>query len=157
MIPAHVKEYSQALINICVQGTPTQGGIYKNLGQNGGLSIRVTRYRPNVRCGEPGTAPLARDCRSVLNQMPTDGEQRRFAPRGDPVAEILTPKRFITPLRECVLEVDTPSGSDVGDWYKIWAAAIAVEVMCVEILEAAGVALGLGLFIPPFINKDTRY
>ena len=39
--------------------------------------------------------------------------------------------------------VDPAAPSDTTDWYKVWAAAMSVETMCVD-RGYAGVALGVG-------------
>ena len=147
MTPTDVKLNAQALLNICVRGTPNEGGVASNLGQNGALALRVTPYRPNVRCKERGTAPPPPNCRKILDLMPTDGKQLRFGPRGDPTVQISVPKNFVTAEAQCVVTIDTNSQIDVSNWYKIWAAGIAIENMCVEANRAGGVAIGLGRFV----------
>ncbi len=134
----------KTLIDICVRVSPSEGGIAWNLGENGALSIRVTPYRPNVQCKAPGTGPPPGLCRKILDQMPTDGIQRRFGPPSDRTVEVPLPRKFTTPEIRCALAVNTISSTDVSDWYKLWAASIAVEVMCVEARGAGGFGLGLG-------------
>ena len=144
VIPSTIKMVATTLVSICVAGIPNEGGVAWNVGQNGNLAIRVTPYRPNVRCSSRGTGPPPVLCRKILDQMPTDGEQHRFGPRDDPTADSPVPKRYTTPERRCALILDTTGVPDTGDWYKVWAAGIAIETMCVEAQEAAGLAVGLG-------------
>ncbi|KAL6715231.1 hypothetical protein ACLMJK_007495 [Lecanora helva] len=145
IIPTNLRLYAEALLNICVRGTPNEGGVVTNIGQNGNLALRIVPYRPmNIRCKERGTAPPPMICRKILDLMPADGTERRFGPPGDPSIEIPLPKRFMTPEMRCALAVSTNAGTDVLDWYKIWAAALAVEVLCVEVRGAEGMVSGLG-------------
>lgn len=144
IIPTDLKLNARAVLEICVHTTPNQGGIATNLGQNGALAVRITPYRPNVQCKAPGSAPPPMTCRKLLDLMPTDGIQRRYGRPDDPTAQVDIPKRFTTPEARCVLLVNTASSTDISDWYKLWAAAMAVEVMCVEARGAGGVASGLG-------------
>ena len=146
IIPTNIKAYAQALFSICVRGTPNEGGAVTNIGENGALAIRMVPYRPNVQCKEPGSGPPTTNCRKILELMPADGIERRFGPTNDPSVSVKLPKRFITPEARCVLYLDTIEGTDVGDWYKIWAAAVAVETMCVEAKNMRGMAYGLGGF-----------
>ena len=146
IIPSDMKAYARALLNICVRGTPNEGGAVTNIGENGALALRVVPYRPNVRCKEPGSGPPALDCRKILDLMPADGMERRFGLPSDPSVSVNLPKRFITEEARCALLVGTIEGTDVGDWYKIWAAGIAVEVMCVEVKGVRGSAAFLGRF-----------
>ena len=76
--------------------------------------------------------------------MPIDGTPRRFGRRGEPNVEVPLPKKFITHDRRCVLSLDTISTTDISDWYKVWAAAVAIQVMCVEAKQASGKAPNLG-------------
>lgn len=46
--------------------------------------------------------------------------------------------------------------SDTSDWYKIWAAANAVDYMCTQ-LGRKGLALGLGEFCHPSPSDYFRY
>ena len=155
-MPSNLKLNAQALVGICVHGTPNQGGVATNLGENGHLTLRVTPYRPQVRCKAPGSAPPFATCRKILDMMHADGEQRRFGYLSDPETQVRLPQRLITPERRCLLTLDTLSNSDSSDWYKIWAAGVAIEVMCVEYKKAAGVAYGLGKEPPPFLGKTSR-
>ena len=145
MVPKDLKLNVRTLFEICVNTSPNQGGIVTNLGHNGALAVRILPYRPTVQCKERGSAPPPMTCRKILDIMPTDGVQRRFGRFSeDPEAQIPLPKRFITAEARCALAVDTVSKTDTADWYKLWAAAIAVENMCVEGKGAAGMATGLG-------------
>ncbi|KAM0796877.1 hypothetical protein BDR22DRAFT_975776 [Usnea florida] len=80
--PSYLKSYARTLISICLQPSssppPTSpsasvGGIVSNIGDNGNLAIRVTKYNPvNVHCtGEAGSGPPWFDCRDSIDAMPT--------------------------------------------------------------------------------------
>jgi len=144
MIPDDMKSNVRALIDICVRGNPNQGGIVSNLGQHGALAVRIMPYRPNVLCANQGTAPPPMACREVLDHLPTSGLQQRFGPVDDPTAQVIVPDYYTNVDQRCGFTVDTIGSTDVGDWYKLWAAAIAVEVMCVEARKAGGVGAQLG-------------
>lgn len=148
IIPTVMKLNVEALLNICVKGTPNQGGVATNIGENGALSVRMTPYRPNVHCEGPNTGPPPRTCRKILDQLPVDGTQRKFGRRDDPEAQVLVPRQWSTSERRCTFVVDTIFSTDVSDFYKLWAAAIAVEVMCVESRGEGGLGAGLGTSIP---------
>lgn len=136
----------RALIDICVLTPPNEGGTVSNLGVNGGLSVRVTPYRPIVSCGKPGTAPPPLACREVLDYLPTSGEEQRFGPGTDPQVTFPVPKRYTASALGCGFTVDTVAAGlvDQGDWYKLWAAAVAVEIMCIEAEGKNGASYGLG-------------
>ena len=110
----------------------------------------MIRYRPNVRCGEGGTSPPPRDdCRLILNGMPTDGNERLYGPLDQTGVDVAIPISFTSPpsqRKRCQVVVATLTRGgtgDTSDWYKVWAAAMAVEVMCVK-RGKPGVAVGLG-------------
>lgn len=145
-MPSNLKLNAQALIDICVRVTPNEGGIVTNLGQNGALGVRVTPYHPNVRCDRRGTAPPLVTCRKILDLMPADGVQRHYGPSSDPESQVRLPKIFSTAEQRCALVIDTISSTDISDWYRLWAAAMAVENICVEGKHAGGLAFGLGRF-----------
>lgn len=134
----------RALIDICVRGHPNQGGVASNLGEHGALAVRITPYRPNVQCGNRGTAPPFMACRTVLDEMPASDVRQRFGPVDDPMAQVIVPRRYTDVGQRCGFTVDTIGSTDVADWYKLWAAAVSVEVMCIEAREAGGVAFDLG-------------
>lgn len=70
---------------------------------------------------------------------------------GDLEVDVPVPKRYTARGLGCGFTVDTVERGmrDASDWYKLWAAAVAVEVMCVEVDEANGAAYGLGEFLSP--------
>ncbi len=144
IIPDDLKLSVRALIDICVRGSPNEGGVVTNLGQNGGLAVRVTPYRPKVQCGDRGSAPPFMTCRELLDRLPTTGVQERFGPIDDPSAQVVIPKYFTDDDERCGLTVATIDSTDVTDWYKVWAATIAVQVMCIEARKAGGVGYDLG-------------
>ncbi|KAK4691823.1 hypothetical protein P7C71_g5261, partial [Lecanoromycetidae sp. Uapishka_2] len=156
-IPTTMKLNAEAVLNICVKGSPNQGGVATNLGENGALSIRMTPYRPNVQCEGPGTGPPPMTCRRILDVLPVDGTQRKFGRVEDPEVQVVVPQKWTTVAQRCAVTLNTISSTDVSDWYKLWAAAIAVEVMCVEAKGQGGVAIGLGKEGNLFIEiKDLR-
>lgn len=154
MIPDEMKLHARALIDICIRGNPNQGGIVSNLGLHGTLALRVTPYRPRVQCGVRGTAPPWMARREVLDVMPANDLPQRFGHVDDPTAQVVVPKRYTEVSRRCGFTVDTMGSTDVANWYKLWAAAISVEVMCIEARQAGGVAFGLGELFPSGIYSE---
>ncbi|KAL6717423.1 hypothetical protein ACLMJK_005338 [Lecanora helva] len=122
--PSDLKESARVLIDICVKGNPNTGGVVSNIGKNGNLALRVTPYRPNVRCSLDGSAPPPSDCRHLVDLMQVDGKRQIFGPEGDPDPEITItlPQGFYTYKRRCQVFIDTlvpGSGKDACDWYKL--------------------------------------
>ncbi|CAD6573187.1 MAG: hypothetical protein ASARMPRED_005927 [Alectoria sarmentosa] len=128
--PSLLKSHARSLIAVCVQGTPSLGGVAGGLGDHGNLALRVTPYRPQVHCFGPGTGPPWSSCRDVIDAMPVAGEQVRFGPLDDVLADVVVP-----------WTIDTVSTPDVCDFYKLWAAASAVEALCIS-KGKAGMAVG---------------
>ncbi|MCJ1456391.1 hypothetical protein MMC28_006752 [Mycoblastus sanguinarius] len=144
--PADLKEIAKLLIDICVRGDPNLGGVATNVGENGALTIRITPYRPNVHCNTAKPGPPFQSCRNILDEVPVDGTPRVFGPRDHPDTTVVLPVSYTTPRQRCNLfmdYVDPAAPSDTTDWYKVWAAAMSVETMCVD-RGYAGVALGVG-------------
>lgn len=142
--PSLLREYARNLIAVCVEGTPSLGGVYTNLGDHGGLALRVTSYRPKVHCFGEGTGPPWYSCRDIIDSMPVGEKRVRFGPEGDALADVVVPWRYTTRERRCAITVDTVSEPDVSDFYKLWAAVSAVDTLCV-LKGKAGMAIGNGL------------
>ena len=86
------------------------------------------------------------DCSHRLDVMPANNKRQYFAPKEWGNGTVALPCRFTTAAKRCSLtiegtELDTVA--DYGDWYKIWAAANAVDYMCCQ-LGRKGVAIALG-------------
>ena len=136
------------LIDVCVKGTPNQGGVISNIGDDGNLAVRVTPYRPTVYCDPPGSNPPWADCRTIIDNMPVDGTKQVFGQKNDSDSEIEVslPAGYSTGQRRCQVYVDTLETDikkDTFDWYKLWAAANAVDYMCVQ-YKRSGLAIALG-------------
>ena len=144
--PKELKDAVNNIILVCVLGSPNTGGLVTGLGSHKGLAVRVIPYRPSVTCGPPDTGPPWTTCRDILDNMPTSGNPQVFGPKNDPSTTVALPWSYTTGSRRCGIYVDGtgPGGvSDRSDWYKIWAAANAVDFMCCQ-LKKRGVATGLG-------------
>ena len=156
-----LKENAALIINICVDGTPNEGGIVSNIGTNGNLAIRITPYVPSgVQCDPPGNSPLWNDCRNIIDFMPVEGTPQIFGQKDDPDQSITwrLPAGYNTRQERCQVRVDSrlpEVRTDKYDWYKLWAAANAVDYMCVQ-LKRSGSATGLGesfsVISPPFFR-----
>lgn len=144
--PIDLKEAADALIAVCVAGLPSIGGIATGLGVNQGLLMRVVPYRPNVYCGPKDTGPPWVTCRHIIDSIPANNQPQVFGPAGWDNTTVSIPWKKTSTARRCVMSIDAIAPgqiSDSSDWYKIWAAANAVDYMCAP-LDKGGVALGLG-------------
>ena len=144
--PNDLKIAAESIIAICIYGQPNIGGIATGLGVNKGLLMRIVPYRPSVYCGPKGTAPPWITCRHVLDAIPANNEPQIWGPRAWANTTVPIPWARTTDVRRCTMVVDGIAPglvSDSSDWYKIWAAANAVDYMCTQ-LGQAGLAIGLG-------------
>lgn len=149
--PIDLKEAAGIMIQICVSGKPSIGGVTAGLGVNKGLSMRVVPYRPNVFCGPPDSGPPWITCRRVIDVMPASGKAEIFGPKAWENTTVEIPWAQTSVRRRCMVVVDSIHEgvvSDTSDWYKIWAAANAVDYMCTQVGKK-GLALGLGEFCHP--------
>ncbi|KAI4127650.1 MAG: hypothetical protein LQ338_003098 [Usnochroma carphineum] len=146
IVPAELNDAALLVYQICLSGTPNEGGLATGLGVNRGLALRVVPYRPSVTCGPDGSGPPWKTCRGILDAMPANNKRQVFGPKDDDRTTVALPWSFTTGLRSCGLIIDNiqpGSVSDTGDWYKLWAAANAVNFMCNQ-SGKRGVATGLG-------------
>lgn len=136
----------RVLLDICVRGSPNEGGLATDVGEMGNLLLRVVRYKPTVTCGAQAPGLGWETCRNVVDSMSTDGRKVAFGPRGDPGTVVALPYRATTEKKKCGVVVDgtgTGDVKDVADWYGLWSAANAVDYMCIH-KGRLGIALGLG-------------
>ena len=144
--PIDLKVAARLLISICVSQTPNEGGILTGLGQNKALAMRIMPYRPTVKCGPDGSGPPWVSCRDIVDVMPANDKAQVFGPKEDKRTTVPLPWKYTTTRQRCGVIVDgTEPGRtiDTGNWYKIWAAANAVEFMCTQ-LGKDGNATSLG-------------
>lgn len=144
--PIDLKQAAEIIIRVCVSGKPSEGGLLTGLGMNKGLSMRVVPYIPNVSCGPDASGPPWISCREVLDTMPANNKRQVFGPKIDEKTTVALPWSYTTMYRRCGIILDgvVPERvSDTGDWYKIWAAANALDFMCSQ-RGRNGVARGLG-------------
>lgn len=144
--PAALREAAHLVVNVCVDAHPNQGGVITGLGTEKRLSIRVVPYRPSVNCGPDGSGPPWMTCRDILDVMPANNKPQIFGPGDDVSTTVELPWAFTTEARRCGIKLDGDKPgkvTDSGDWYKIWAAANAVDYMCCQV-GRNGSALRLG-------------
>ena len=144
--PSDLKEAAESIIAICIFGQPNLGGIATGLGVNKGLLMRIVPYRPSVYCGPKGTAPPWITCRHILDTIPANDEPQIWGPEAWENTTVPIPWAKTSEARRCTLVIDGIAPglvSDSSDWYKIWAAANAVDYMCTQ-LGHGGLALGIG-------------
>ncbi|KAL8846470.1 MAG: hypothetical protein Q9221_008436 [Calogaya cf. arnoldii] len=144
--PVDLKVAARLLISVCVAQAPNEGGLLTGLGQNKALALRIVPYRPTVTCGPEDSGPPWLSCRDIVDRMPANNKKQVFGPKGDARTTVPLPWKYTTTRQRCGVFVDgTEPGrtTDTGDWYKIWAAANAVEFMCTQ-LGKNGTATSLG-------------
>ncbi|CAL8584042.1 hypothetical protein XPA_009650 [Xanthoria parietina] len=120
------------------------GGLAVNIGPQQSMALRVTSYRPLVRCSDdPG--PLPQACQELIQRMPSTGSSPSapkiiFGEAGDPDVQVGLPYTITEPSGQCEATITTVRGlSDLAKWYEMWEGVVAVAGMCVR----AGYA-GLG-------------
>lgn len=157
--PQTLREAARLVIQICVSIDPNQGGLITGLGQNKGLAVRVVPYRPTVTCGPSGSGPPWVTCRDILDFMDADNKPQVFGPRGEEQTTVAIPYAYTSERQRCGITVDTTEAghlSDKGTWYKIWAAATAIDFICCQ-LGRRGVAVSQGDNKRLFVElKDVR-
>ncbi|KAI4173471.1 MAG: hypothetical protein LQ348_006577 [Seirophora lacunosa] len=144
--PVDLKEAARLIIQICIAVEPNEGGLVTGLGVNKALSLRIVPYRPTVTCGPDNTGPPELSCRDVIDKMPANNKRQVFGPRDQQGVTVPLPWAYTTGRRRCGAIVDAVEEgriTDEGDWYKIWAAANAVDFMCCQ-QGRRGVATALG-------------
>lgn len=144
--PSDLKEAAKSLVAICVSGQPNIGGIATGLGVNKGLILRIVPYRPSVHCGPKDTGPPWVSCRHIIDRIPATNQPQVFGPVDWDNTTVPIPWAKTSTAKRCAMLVKTIAPgevSDSSDWYKIWAAANAVDYMCTQ-LDKSGLALGLG-------------
>lgn len=133
---SELKENARVLIDICVKGTPNQGGVVGNIGENGNLAIRVTPYRPNVHCAPHGMdVEFMAGCRYIIDEMPVDETKQILGQKGnpDPEVTIKLPAGYNTPRKSCELFIDTlvpTMAKDASNWYKLCAYHKNIPCLC---------------------------
>ena len=149
MRPGDLKDIVRVLIDVCVRGTPNQGGIASNIGVHGNLAVRVVPYKPKVVCGAAGSGPPFISCRDIVDEMPADGKKNVFGPKDDPETTVPIPYALTTRAQRCNLLLKSQTQGvevkDTSDWYKIFAAVNAIDFMC-TLKGRDGTAYDLGEF-----------
>ena len=134
--PADLKRAARYIIDVCVTGSPNEGGLVTGLGKNGHLSMRVVPYKPTVECGPEGGGPPWMTCRDIIDAMPASNKKQVFGPKTEESTTVPIPWKYSTVRKRCGMflsgPTDNPAASDTGDWYKIYAAATAVDFMCIQ-------------------------
>lgn len=151
IIPSDLRQSVKLVIDVCVRGNPNEGGVVGNIGKDGNLAVRVMPYKPNVRCGRAIPTSLIRDCKLILDQMQTSETEEVFGQKGDedPSITIKLPATLTGAAGRCQVFIDTlvpGQGQDTYNMYKIWAAATAIEHMCIY-KSQNGIALRLGMIV----------
>ncbi|KAL8982572.1 MAG: hypothetical protein Q9205_002963 [Flavoplaca limonia] len=103
------------------------------------MALRVTSYRPLVRCSdEQTTSPAPEACHTIVDRMPAQrppGVQGKmtFGQPGDPDVQVGLPYRITESTGQCQAVVAIVRGlSDKAIWYEIWEGVVAVVGMCVR-------------------------
>jgi len=144
--PVELRPIVRVLLDVCVRGSPNEGGLANNVGEKGDLLLRVVKYRPTVTCGATVPGLWWETCRNVVDSMSIDGRKVVFGPAGDPDTVVALPWRATTQETKCGVGIDGAAGGDVkdtADWYGLWMAANAVDYMCIQ-NRRQGLAFDLG-------------
>lgn len=144
-----VSQAAVAVLGTCVVGTGlNKGGLAIDIGGDNNLGVALASYEPHVQCvdgsiGPPGsTVPPLKSCDAVVGLMFATKDIMSFGKVGSGASNIV-PGRDASPDHLCALEVDTTGPVENVSWYDIWAAAVAVNGMCVR-SGKTGKATGLG-------------
>ncbi|KAL8671952.1 MAG: hypothetical protein Q9168_003578 [Polycauliona sp. 1 TL-2023] len=163
--PVDLKVAARLLISVCVGQAPNEGGLITGLGEKKALALRIVPYRPMVTCGPPNSGPPWISCRDIIDSMPANNKKQVFGPSGDARTTVELPWKFTTTRQRCGVFVNgiQPGRTiDTGDWYKIWAAANAVEFMCTQLgkngsaTSLVGQDLGFSS-LPDLPDQDLTY
>jgi hypothetical protein len=133
--PVELRPIVRVLLDVCVRGSPNEGGLANNVGEKGDLLLRVVKYRPTVTCVATVPGLWWETCRNVVDSMSIDGRKVVFGPRGDPDTVVALPWKATTQETKCGVGIEGAAGGDVkdtADWYGLWMAANAVDYMCIQ-------------------------
>lgn len=136
----------RVLLDICVRGSPNEGGLANNVGEKGNLLLRVARYKPTVTCGAIVPGLWWETCRNLVDSMSTNGKGVVFGQPRDPDTVVALPWKATTQETKCGVLIAGIGGGDVKDtaaWYGLWMAANAVDYMCIQ-KGRQGLAFDLG-------------
>lgn len=132
---------ANSIIQKCVSQPVAQGGTVTDVGVEGLLSVTVSSYdSSSIRCMDPPATrptvvPPYGSCNSVLEAMTWDERVMTFGDRPSPIGAlvVLLPKTFRSPDNQCVLRIAMNApGYEITSWSNIWAAAVAVQEMCIK-------------------------
>ncbi|KAL8846862.1 MAG: hypothetical protein Q9221_008061 [Calogaya cf. arnoldii] len=111
-------------------------------GEEGNLNLTIQAYIPPfTRCegAPPARRPNHEACQKIINNiMKASTARTTFAVGGFPVPEPVErlpqtlAARLSTAGGGCTITIDTTAPEDTASWYDIWAAAVAVDGMCVR-------------------------
>lgn len=125
-----------ALIQKCAAGTPSKGGVAKDIGGDNKLGLLLTGYRPQVQCfGRVSQTPLFRkSCQDILDTMDVTEVSQKFGPLTDPGGVDVTLPVSLKAgyLERCIMTLRTTSISDEFSWLEVWEAATAINAMCIR-------------------------
>ena len=126
------------------------GGIVRNVGRDGNLVVIIESYRPNVSCQEEMVYKDDGWCLWVLDKMPASVVKYEFTRSADAslanyAQGIGDGQKYTDPEGKCTgtLKFEADRNFEEGDHFEIWAAAVAVDRLCVQ-RDQAGVAFGIG-------------
>ncbi len=123
-----------------------------SIGSSQNLVIVVSGYKPAVTCyGPVGAAWTA--SQALIDMLPTTYNEQVFAPVGTPGAEVILPKTYTQPrsaelLTRFYVNIRMMRGSAVtGRWFDLWAAAVAINILCVKNGRAGRATVEGGLLV----------
>lgn len=132
------------------RGNVPIGGYLPYVGNHRGLSVRVSSYSPDVRCTFDSKHEDENVCSKLLGILPISTYTFLFTREKKTEAKsvIIPPggKKMSNAPGTCTAIIDFAGGdTDESSWIEMWAAAVAVNEMCVT-KGKAGAAYGLGQY-----------
>ncbi|KAL6717971.1 GTPase-activating protein S13 [Lecanora helva] len=100
-------------------------GVVKNLGLQGKLNVTMEQYKPNVGCGDPESVPASvAACSELVRTMIATKDPVTFH-RGFNLP-------YTKQWGDCRMTLDIAGPRAVMRWYDLYAAAVAINSMCVR-------------------------
>lgn len=125
-----------ALIQKCAAGTPSKGGVAKDIGGDNKLGLLLTGYRPQVQCSGrvSPTQQFRKSCQGILDTMDVTDIPQKFGPPTDPGGVDVTLPVSLKAgyLERCIITLRTTGISDEFSWLEVWEAATAINAICIR-------------------------
>ncbi|KAL8708078.1 MAG: hypothetical protein Q9220_007010 [cf. Caloplaca sp. 1 TL-2023] len=147
---AEIGKAAAQLVDTCAGPDPFHhrqsgpvGGFIGKVGLQGNLVIILRQYYPRVVCGKQWKG--FGDCKPVMDKMQANNFRDSFGLPGEKGVNVITPAFFKGGDTTCAVRVDVvkPRRQAYSVWFDVWAAAEAINAMCVS-YEKEGFAYNIG-------------